>query len=107
MDMETGAHALSILKAQDNEGSLCQRHFFEYAACPGQGHFIHTYQGDGNPLPSFKGEPVQVDGPQDVKAFADTLWSSLHPDNRVALCVKEIPLAGGNAVTYLYNRHSH
>ncbi|NLD51361.1 MAG: inosine monophosphate cyclohydrolase [Clostridiales bacterium] len=107
MNLQDGACRLSILKAQDEQGTRCQRHFFEYEACPGQGHFLHTYKGDGNPLPSFAGEPLCVGMPDDVEAFAIALWNSLHADNRVALCVKETPLGGGNTRTYLYNRHSN
>ena len=102
-----GDYTLSILKSADGEASSCRRYFFAYEnPIAGQGHFIHTYAGDGNPLPSFEGEPEQVsiDAP-DARSFADLLWSSLNPDNKVALFVRYINLAGGAWESVIINKH--
>lgn len=102
-----GGYTLSILKSAGGDPGSCRRYFYEYE-CPlaGQGHFIHTYAGDGNPLPSFEGEPEQVsiDAP-DARSFADLLWSSLNPDNKVALFVRYIDLAGGAWESVIINKH--
>ncbi|MBQ7263899.1 MAG: phosphoribosylglycinamide formyltransferase [Synergistaceae bacterium] len=79
-------YRLSILKA--GPGGSCLRHFFEHEPRPGTGHLIHTYEGDGDPLPSFKGEPRPVEIPASIDAFTDALWDELDADNRVALYVR-------------------
>ena len=84
-----GGYQMSILKAADAEGSACIRNFFEYAPKNGVGRFISTYEGFGSPLPSFHGEPVQVELPQMTAAeYADVLWNVLDADNKVSLFVK-------------------
>jgi IMP cyclohydrolase len=88
MNINNGDFKLSILRASDARGSACDRLFYEYAALPGLGRFIHTYQADGNPLPSFYGEPAQIDIPDDVDAFGDAIWQALHPDNKIALYLR-------------------
>lgn len=88
MNINNGDFMLSILRASDARGSACDRLFYEYAALPGLGRFIHTYQADGNPLPSFYGEPAQVNIPDDVDAFGDAIWQALHPDNKIALYLR-------------------
>ncbi|MDR0861253.1 MAG: IMP cyclohydrolase [Oscillospiraceae bacterium] len=81
-----GGYELSILKSADGDPSLCERYFFEYAEpLRGLGHIIHTYQNDGNPPPSFAGEPVAVRTGDDAEAFASRVWDALDADNRVAL----------------------
>lgn len=102
---QDGDYALSILRAADAGGEVCDRLFFEYAALPGQGRLIHTYLGDGNPLPSFAGEPRLVELPDDAQAFAAELWEALSAQNRVALFVQEIDLNSGKARHVIYNRH--
>ncbi len=80
---------LSILKSADGNGDYCQRYFFDYPALPaGEGRFLHTYRCDGNPIPSFEGEPerVAITAP-DAKSWAEELWASLNPDNKVSLYV--------------------
>ena len=102
-----GNYNLSILKSLDGDESCCCRYFFEYEApAAGTGHFISTYQGDGNPLPSFTGEPipVAVDAP-DASALAKELWESLNPDNKVSLFVEYIDLERGNRHTTICNKH--
>ena len=96
--------ALSILKSAGGNPAAAHRFFYEYEAMlPGKGRLIHTYQGDGNPLPSFEGEPtcVAVDG--DIDTFGSRLWASLSPDNRVSLFVRVLSPDGGEE-TRIYNR---
>ena len=102
-----GSYALSILKSADGNPASCRRYFFGYEnPLAGQGHFIHTYMGDGNPLPSFEGEPEQVamDCP-DARSFADLVWGSLNADNKVSLFVRYINLETGAADTVIINKH--
>ncbi len=102
-----GTYNLSILKSMDGDPACCCRYFFEYdAPVAGTGHFIHTYQGDGNPLPSFEGEPrrVAVDA-SDLKTWTQEIWDSLNVDNRVSLFVQLIDLASGQRETALVNKH--
>lgn len=88
MRLDRGDFKLSILRAADARGSACDRLFYEYAAQPGLGRFIHTYQGDGSPLPAFFGEPAQILIPEDTKAFGEAIWQALHPDNKIALYLR-------------------
>ena len=84
-----GGYQMSILKAADAEGTACTRNFFEYAPKNGVGRFISTYEGFGSPLPSFHGEPVQMDLPQmTAKEYAEAIWNALNADNKVSLYVK-------------------
>lgn len=102
-----GSYRLSILKSADGDPSCCRRFFYEYdAPIAGQGHFISTYQGDGDPLPSFEGEPrtVALDAPG-AGPFADALWESLNADHKVSLYVSYIDLATGGAETVIRNKH--
>lgn len=105
-----GSYNLSILKSLDGDSSCCCRYFFEYdTPVAGVGHFIHTYQGDGNPLPSFEGEPrrVAITAP-DAKTWAQELWESLNEDNKVSLFVRYIDLeclSYGNLETVIINKH--
>ena len=102
-----GRYALSILKSLDGDPSCCCRYFYEYEAPKaGSGHFISTYQGDGNPLPSFAGEPIAVglDAP-DARTLADSLWDSLNGDNKVSLFVRYIDLASGGFDSVIVNKH--
>jgi len=96
-------YKLSILKSADAEGTDCVRYFYEYPATPGVGHFIHTYVGDGSPLPSFQGEPERVVIPEDTEAFADELWASLDENNKISLYVNVIDEEGETA--YIYNKN--
>lgn len=102
-----GSYALSILKSADGNPASCRRQFFGYEnPLAGQGHFIHTYMGDGNPLPSFEGEPEQVaiESPT-AAAFADLVWDSLNDDNKVSLFVRYLDLKSGAADTVIKNKH--
>ena len=70
------------------------------------GHFIHTYMGDGNPLPSFEGEPKKVEIPNDIEEFTAKLWDALNEDNKVSLFVRYIDIASGKAVSKVINKYS-
>ena len=101
-----GSYTLSILKSADGDPAACRRFFYEYdVPLPGQGHFIHTYQSDGDPLPSFAGEPWTVGMEDDMEAFRQKLWASLNEANKVALFVRTIDLATGEARTIVMNHH--
>lgn len=98
-------YELSILKAMDKEGKSCMRNFFHIEPVAGVGHFIHTYEGDGNPLPSFKGEPQAVRIPNDIKIFSNEIWNHLDKDNKISLYVKSVNLKNQNTETYLFNKY--
>jgi len=100
-----GGYTLSILKSADGDPAACRRFFYTYNPIPGQGHLIHTYQGDGDPLPSFIGEPWTVETEDDMGAFAQTLWTSLNADNKVSLFVRYITIGTGETETLIFNRH--
>lgn len=84
---------MSILKTADEKGSACHRYHFDFASIPGEGRFLHTYEGDGNPLPTFEGEPRRIALPDTIEALGDMIWNSLDKENRISLYVKEITLA--------------
>ncbi|MEG1857102.1 MAG: IMP cyclohydrolase [Pseudoflavonifractor sp.] len=107
MMRQDGSYRLAILKSAAGNPACCQRFFYEYDAPPaGMGHLISTYQGDGNPLPSFEGEPraVALDHAA-IDDFSACLWESLNTDNRVSLFVEFIDLATGNIETKIINQH--
>ena len=100
-----GSYKLSILKAADEAGTACLRQTFEYPGQAGLGHFLHTYQCDGSPIPSFEGEPTPVVIEGDIDAFTNSLWESLNQDNKVSLFVRYIDLATGQAQTRIVNKN--
>ncbi|MBP3654520.1 MAG: IMP cyclohydrolase [Oscillospiraceae bacterium] len=103
-----GSYKLSILKSMDGDPACCCRYFYEYdKPQAGVGHFIHTYQGDGNPLPSFEGEPERIALEwADAASFAEVLWGNLNEDNKVSLFVRTIDIKTGETETVIINRHS-
>ncbi|MCD8133921.1 MAG: IMP cyclohydrolase [Clostridiales bacterium] len=108
LHVESGAfsYALSILKSNNGDPSACNRFMFAYSTpIAGEAHFIHTYMGDGNPLPSFEGEPELVDVLDDIDAYTDLLWSSLNEDNKVSLFVRYIDIADGTYETRIVNKN--
>ena len=108
MHIEGGhySYAMSILKSNHGDGSSCVRNTFAYETpLAGEGHFIHTYMHDGNPLPSFEGEPKPVEIPDDMDAFTDMLWNSLNEDNKVSLFVRYIDIATGEYRTKIINKN--
>ena len=101
-----GSFKLSILKSADGDPGCCHRFFYTYDhPLAGEGRFIHTYMGDGNPLPSFEGEPKRVvlDAPN-AEALADQIWNALNPDNKVSLFVRYISLADGSHHQVIRNK---
>lgn len=100
-----GSYKLSILKATDEAGTACLRQTFEYPGQAGLGHFLHTYQCDGSPIPSFEGEPTLVTIEGDIDAFTSGLWESLNQDNKVSLFVRFTDLATGQAQTRIVNKN--
>ncbi len=102
-----GSYDLSILKSLDGDPACACRYFYEYdAPKAGVGHFIHTYESDGSPLPSFEGEPrrVSVTAP-DAETLAEELWLALNEDNKVSLFVRYIDLETGEDETSIINKH--
>lgn len=100
-----GNYWLSILKSTDGDPDHAQRQFFSYEAKPGLGHFLHTYKCDGDPVPSFEGEPTPVGIPNDIDAFTNGLWESLNEDNKVSLFTRFIDLESGKAETRIVNKN--
>ena len=99
-------YALSILKSADGNPESCNRFTFSYKnPVAGEGHFIHTYQCDGNPLPSFEGEPKKVAMSDDIDEFTSMLWESLNEDNKVSLFVRYINLETGKYETRIVNKN--
>lgn len=103
-----GSYKMSILKSMDGDPACCCRYFYDYdKPQAGVAHFIHTYQGDGNPLPSFEGEPERIALEwANAKSFAEVLWENLNEDNKVSLFVRTIDLARGETDTVIINRHN-
>ena len=96
---------MSILKSADADGSACNRYYYEYAPIAGLGHFIHTYVTDGNPIPTFQGEPERVAIPSDIDEFADTIWNNLNEANKISLYVCYTELDSGKKQTVLINKN--
>ncbi len=100
-----GSYKLSILKSADPEGSACTRHFFDYPPIAGLGHFLHTYVCDGNPIPTFQGEPERVAMCDDMDSFAAGIWENLNPNNKISLYVRYTDRATGESRQKIYNKH--
>ena len=91
------------MKREDADNDACQRNFFEYSSVPGLGHLIHTYVQDGNPLPSFEGEPKKLEIENDIDTFANSIWESLDDDNKISLYVRYSDFDGGNVEERIIN----
>lgn len=102
---EKPSYEMSILKSLDAEGSDCVRYTFSYPAKAGLGHFIHTYVTDGNPIPSFQGEPERVFVGDDMEAFAADIWNKLNDDNKISLYVRYTELATGAITEKIINKN--
>lgn len=108
MHIENGKYnyAMSILKSENGRPESCCRYTFAYEnPIAGEGHFIHTYRCDGNPLPSFEGEPKRIGILDDMEAFTKLLWESLNEDNKVSLFVRYIDIATGKYETAILNKN--
>lgn len=99
------SYKMSILKSADERGTACNRYTFSYAALSGLGHFIHTYNCDGDPIPTFTGEPERVKIPDDMEMFARDLWENLDENNRISLYVRYTDLATGRYERVLINKN--
>ena len=98
---------MSILKSNNGNPKACNRYTFAYEnPVAGEAHFIHTYMGDGNPLPSFEGEPTLVDVPDNMEDFADLVWNNLNNDNKVSLFVRYINIEDGSYETKIINKNN-
>lgn len=101
----TFAYKLSILKSANGRGNACNRYFFDYVPEDGIGHFIHTYKCDGDPIPSFYGEPEEVSLPNTAEELADLVWNNLNEDNKVSLFVRCVPLDGSQPAEIIINKN--
>ncbi len=109
MHLENGSYnyAMSILKSNNGSPDSCHRYTFAYEnPTAGEGHFIHTYMHDGNPLPSFEGEPKLAAIPNEMDAFTDMLWESLNEENKVSLFVRYIDIATGEYRSRIVNKNN-
>lgn len=98
-------YKLSILKSANGNPEVCNRFYYSYKPMAGIGHFIHTYKCDGNPIPSFYGEPEEVTLPNTAEELADLCWSNLNEDNKVSLFVRCVPLDGSDATEIIINKN--
>ncbi len=98
-------YQLSILKSNNGNPDACQRYFYSYNPLDGIGHFIHTYKCDGNPIPSFYGEPEEVALPNTAEELAELVWNNLNEDNKVSLFVRTVPLDGGEPTQIIINKN--
>ena len=99
-------YEMSILKSADAEGTACNRYTFSYPALPGLGHFIHTYVCDGNPIPTFQGEPERVAMWDDIDIFTEKLWNALDENNKISLYVRYTDLATGDVENRMINKNA-
>lgn len=102
---EDFSYKMSILKSADEAGTACNRFGFHYSALAGVGHFIHTYVCDGNPIPTFQGEPERVYIDDDIDTFANNLWQNLNEDNKISLYVRYIDVVDGSEEERLINKN--
>ncbi len=98
-------YKMSILKSLDAEGSDCARYTFDYPTKAGLGHFIHTYVTDGNPIPTFQGEPERISIPSDIDALTSDIWQNLDENNKISLYVRYVNLADGTYTERMINKN--
>ena len=99
-------YAMNIIKSADGDPDCVERFTYTYTdPINGIGHFIHTYMGDGSPLPSFEGEPEKITVPDSIDEFTEGLWNALNEDNKVSLFVRYIDIESGKAVTKVVNKY--
>lgn len=98
-------YEMSILKSADSDGTACSRYTFSYPSMAGLGHFIHTYECDGTPLPTFLGEPQRVKMYDSIDEFTDILWNALDEDNKISLYVRYVDLETGKEENRLVNKN--
>ena len=100
-----GSYKMSILKAADAAGNACARYFYEYPATAGLGHFLHTYVTDGDPIPTFQGEPERVAIPADIDTLTNAIWNNLDENNKISLFVRYTDLETGAVEQRLINKN--
>ena len=100
------SYEMSILKSADALGTACNRYTFSYAPLKGLGHFIHTYVCDGNPIPTFQGEPERVATDNDIDKFTNDIWTNLDEDNKISLYVRYVDLETGEEENRLINKNA-
>ena len=100
------SYEMSILKSADKDGTACNRYTFSYSALNGLGHFIHTYVTDGNPIPTFQGEPERVLIPNDIDEFTKEIWDNLDEDNKISLYVRYVDIKTGKETYRLINKNA-
>ena len=98
-------YMMSILKSANGNPEVCNRYFYRYTPRAGVGHFIHTYKCDGNPIPSFYGEPEEIALPNTAEELSEMLWKNLNPDNKVSLLVRVVPLDGSAPTEIITNKN--
>lgn len=98
-------YSLSILKSANGNPEVCNRYFYRYLPMNGIGHFIHTYECDGNPIPSFYGEPEIVTLPNTAEELAELVWDNLNADNKVSLFIRTVPLNGDEPTEIIINKN--
>ena len=96
-------YKMNILKSADEKGSACNRFNFAYEAMDGVGHFLHTYMENGNPIPTFTGEPERVSVPDDIDEFTEEIWNGLNKNNRISLYVRFVNLKNGSVENRMIN----
>jgi IMP cyclohydrolase len=101
---ESESYKMSILKSQDADGSDCARYTFSYKLQNGLGHFIHTYKENGNPIPTFEGEPERVAIPNTAEELKQLIWDNLNEDNKISLYVRYIDVTGRSVENKLVNK---
>ncbi len=107
LDLTDGyKYKMSILKSADENGSACNRYTYAYEPVNGLGHFIHTYKCNGNPIPTFQGEPVRVNILNSIDAFTNKIWNNLNADNKIALFVRYTSLTSGRTTTRIINKYT-
>lgn len=99
-------YEMSILKSENEEGDACARYTFSYKPLAGLGHFIHTYICDGDPIPTFQGEPERVSIPNDIDALTTDIWNNLDENNKISLYVRYTDLADGTITNRIINKYS-
>lgn len=98
-------YKMSILKSADENGTECSRYTFSYNALDGVGHFIHTYVTDGNPIPTFMGEPERIAVPNDIDELTNKIWSNLNEQNKISIYVRYIDIATGETENRMINKN--
>lgn len=102
-DKNNFSYKMSILKSGDKEGTICNSFLYSYESLEGVGHFLHTYNCDGNPIPIFTGEPKKIEIPNDIDEFVKLIWNNLSEKYKISLCVKYINLETKEQLTKILN----